>query len=207
MGWGMPFFGLFPLLVLVALIVGGVLFARSLRRPQGSGRSPPASALDILNARYARGEIARAEYLQARADIGAPPAPGAPPMSYYFAKTLAAGFDEAVRRTVEALKAEGFGVITEIDVKNTFKAKLGIDFRNYRILGACNPTLAHEALLIEDKVGAMLPCNVVVQDRGAGETEVAAIDPVASMQAIDNPKLKVAAEQVRERLRRVIDRL
>lgn len=128
-------------------------------------------------------------------------------MSYYFAKTLAADFDEAVRRTVEALKAEGFGVITEIDVKTTFKSKLDVDFRNYRILGACNPTLAHEALLIEDKVGTMLPCNVVVQDRGAGATEVAAIDPVASMQAIDNPRLKLAAEQVREKLRRAIDQL
>ena len=128
-------------------------------------------------------------------------------MSYYFAKTLAADFDAAVLRTVEALKAEGFGVITEIDVKNTFKAKLGIDFRNYRILGACNPGLAHEALQLEDKVGTMLPCNVVVQDRGSGATEVAAIDPVASMLAIDNPRLKEAAEQVRERLKRVIDRL
>ena len=128
-------------------------------------------------------------------------------MSYYFAKTLAADFDEAVQRTVDALKAEGFGVITEIDVKTTFKAKLGVDFRNYRILGACNPALAHEALQLEDKVGTMLPCNVVVQDHGPGETEVAAIDPVASMQAIDNPRLKLAAEQVRDRLKRVVDRL
>lgn len=128
-------------------------------------------------------------------------------MSYYFAKTLAADFDEAVRRTVEMLKAEGFGVITEIDVKNTFKTKLGVDFRNYRILGACNPKLAHEALLLEDKVGTMLPCNVVVQTLETGETEVAAVNPVASMQAIDNPKLKQAAEEVGERLRRVIARL
>ncbi len=84
-------------------------------------------------------------------------------MSYYFNKLLAVPFDEAVRRTTEALKREGFGIITEIDVKQTLKAKIGIDFRNYRILGACNPKLAHEALQLEDKIGTMLPCNVVIQ--------------------------------------------
>ena len=128
-------------------------------------------------------------------------------MSYYFAKTLAVGFDEAVRRTAEALKHEGFGIITEIDVKDTFKKKINVEFRSYRILGACNPTLAHEALQIEDKVGTMLPCNVVVQDIGGGRTEVAAIDPVASMQAIDNPRLKLAAERVQAKLRKVVDSL
>ena len=127
-------------------------------------------------------------------------------MSYYFAKTLSAGFDDAVRRTVEALQQEGFGIITEINVTNTFKQKLGVEFRNYRILGACNPKLAHMALEVEDKVGTMLPCNVVVQDADGG-TEVAAIDPVASMQAIDNPRLKQAAAEVQAKLRKVIDRL
>ena len=125
-------------------------------------------------------------------------------MTYYFAKTLVAGFDDAVRRTTEALKQEGFGIITEIDVKETLKKKINVDFRNYRILGACNPTLAHEALQIEDKVGTMLPCNVVVQDLGNGRSEVAAIDPVASMQAIDNPRLRQAAERVQELLKKVI---
>jgi len=125
-------------------------------------------------------------------------------MAYYFSKTLPVGFDEAVRRTTEALKQQGFGIITEIDVKETFKKKLGIDFRNYRILGACNPTLAHEALNLEDKIGTMLPCNVVVQDAPDGATEIAAIDPVASMLAIENPLLKQAAERVRERLEKVI---
>jgi uncharacterized protein (DUF302 family) len=128
-------------------------------------------------------------------------------MSYYFAKTLELGFDEAVRRTIEGLKQEGFGLITEIDVKETFKKKINVDFRSYRILGACNPTLAHEALQLEDKVGTMLPCNVVVQDVGGGRTEVAAIDPVASMQAIANPRLKQAAEQVGVKLKKVIDGL
>jgi uncharacterized protein (DUF302 family) len=126
-------------------------------------------------------------------------------MPYYFAKTLEVGFDEAAKRTVDALKREGFGIITEIDVKDTFKKKINADFRNYRILGACNPKLAHEALQLEDKVGTMLPCNVVVQDAGPGRTEVAAIDPVASMQAIENPRLKEAAERVRARLKSVID--
>jgi len=125
-------------------------------------------------------------------------------MAYYFRKTLPVGFDEAVRRTTEALKQQGFGIITEIDVKETFKKKLGIDFRNYRILGACNPTLAHEALNLEDKIGTMLPCNVVVQDAPDDSTEIAAIDPVASMLAIENPLLKQAAERVRERLEKAI---
>lgn len=128
-------------------------------------------------------------------------------MSYYFAKTLLMGFDEAVRRTIEALKQEGFGIITEIDVKDTFKKKINVDFRSYRILGACNPALAHEALQIEDKVGTVLPCNVVAQDAGDGKTEVAAIDPVASMQAIENPKLRQAAAGIQAKLRHVIETL
>ena len=129
------------------------------------------------------------------------------PMSYYFAKTLSVDFEDAVRRTTEALKQEGFGIITEIDVKDTFKKKINVNFRNYRILGACNPTLAHEALQLEDKVGTMLPCNVVVHDIGGGRTEVAAIDPVASMQAIANAALKRAAERVGAKLKKVIEGL
>lgn len=128
-------------------------------------------------------------------------------MSYYFAKTLATGFEDAVRRTTEILRQECFGIITEVDVKDTFKKKINIDFRSYRILGACNPTLAHEALQIEDKVGTMLPCNVVVQDIGGGQTEVAAIDPVASMRAIGNPRLREAAARVQRMLRKVIESL
>ncbi|MCP5386039.1 MAG: DUF302 domain-containing protein [Novosphingobium sp.] len=126
-------------------------------------------------------------------------------MSYYCAKTLETDFESAVRRATEALKQEGFGIITQIDVRETFKNKIGVDFRDYRILGACNPQLAHEALQIEDKVGTMLPCNVVVQDLGSGKVEIAAIDPVASMMAIDNPQLTRAAEQVREKLRRAVE--
>ena len=125
-------------------------------------------------------------------------------MSYYLGKVLPIVFDEAVTRTIDALKKEGFGVLTEIDVKETLKKKIGVDFPSYRILGACNPALAYEALKLESKVGTMLPCNVVVRDAGNGQTEVAAVDPVASMQAIDNPELKRAAEQVRAKLERVI---
>lgn len=128
-------------------------------------------------------------------------------MSHYFSKTLATDFDDAVERVTEALKREGFGIITEIDVKDTFRKKIGVDFRDYRILGACNPALAHEALMVEDKVGTMLPCNVIVQALDGRAVEVAAIDPVASMQAIDNPRLKSTAEGVRTRLRKVIDGL
>jgi len=128
-------------------------------------------------------------------------------MSYYFAKTLPVSFEKAVEKTTDALKQQGFGIISEIDVGQTFKSKIGVDFRNYRILGACNPKLAHEALQLEDKIGTMLPCNAVLQDVGKGRTEVAAIDPVASMAAVDNPRLKEAALRVQAMLRKVIDTL
>ena len=125
-------------------------------------------------------------------------------MSYYFSTTLTASFADAVARTVDALKAEGFGVITEIDVQKTLQEKIGVTFRKYRILGACNPKLAHEALELEDKIGTILPCNVVVQELADGTVEVAAIDPVASMQAVDNPRLKDAAAEVAQKLKRAI---
>jgi uncharacterized protein (DUF302 family) len=128
-------------------------------------------------------------------------------MTYYFSKRLPVGFDEAVQRTTQALQREGFGIITEIDVQQTLKKKINVDFRPYRILGACNPALAHEALKLEDKVGTMLPCNVVVQGTSSGEVEVAAIDPVASMQAIENPALLEKAQAVRAKLEKVIDSL
>ena len=128
-------------------------------------------------------------------------------MSYYFAKTVPLGFEEAARHTAEVLKQQGFGIITEIDVKQTLKAKIGVDFRNYRILGACNPKLAHEALELEDKIGTMLPCNVVVQEISSNRTEISAIDPVASMAAVDNPRLKEAARHVQTLLQKAVDAL
>lgn len=128
-------------------------------------------------------------------------------MSYYIATTVQFPFDGAVEAAEAALAEEGFGVISRIDIQATLKAKIGIDFRPYTILGACNPKLAYEALQLEDKVGTMLPCNVVVQDMGAGRTEIAAVDPVASMQAIQNSQLASAASEVRAKLQRVIDSL
>jgi uncharacterized protein (DUF302 family) len=128
-------------------------------------------------------------------------------MSYYFSKTLAMSFDEAIIKVTEELKKEGFGIITEIDVKETLKKKLNVDFKKYRILGACNPSFAYQALEAEDKIGTMLPCNVIVQEISEGKTEVAAIDPIASMQAIENPKLRNVAQQVQSKLKKVIDSL
>lgn len=128
-------------------------------------------------------------------------------MTYYLSRRLETSFDEAVERVTDALKDEGFGVLTDIDVKATMKKKLDLDFRNYRILGACNPPFAHKALEIEDKIGTMLPCNVIVQDLGEGQVEVAAIDPLASMQAVENPGLKEIAAAVRDKLARVVENL
>lgn len=124
--------------------------------------------------------------------------------SYYYARTLDLPPDEVEARLREELDKEDFGVLTEIDVKATLKKKLDVDFRPYKILGACNPPFAHKALEAESKIGTMLPCNVIVQARD-GQTEVAAVDPVASMQAIDNADLQPIAEEIRDRLQRVID--
>ena len=128
-------------------------------------------------------------------------------MRYYFSKTLAASFDAAIDRVVEVLKQEGFGILTEIDVRDKMQEKLGREFRNYRILGACNPPFAWQALQVEDKIGTMLPCNVIVQELAPGEVEVAAIDPLASMLAVDNPALREIGVQVRTRLQKVVDSL
>ena len=126
-------------------------------------------------------------------------------MDYYIARTVTAGFDDTLTRTVAALKKEGFGVLTEIDVAATLKEKLGVDFRKYRILGACNPPLAHKALTAEDKIGVMLPCNVIVQELGSGQTEIAAIDPRAAMERVGNLALGAIAAEVADRLRRVVE--
>lgn len=128
-------------------------------------------------------------------------------MSYYFSKTLDTTFEDAIEKTTEALKEEGFGVLTEIDIKATLKKKLDVDFRKYQILGACNPPLAHKALTAEDQIGLMLPCNVIVQEHENGAVEVSAVDPVASMQAIENDELGEVAQKVRDLLKKVIDSL
>jgi len=128
-------------------------------------------------------------------------------MSYHFSKTLTLTFDAAVAHVTAALQREGFGILTDIDVKATMKKKLDVDFRNYRILGACNPPLAHKALQLEDKIGTMLPCNVILQYAGPGKVEVSAVDPVASMMAIRNPQLADVASTVQAKLKAVIDGL
>ena len=126
-------------------------------------------------------------------------------MGFTISTSLDSSFDAAIARTTAALKAEGFGILTEIDVRATMKAKLGIEnFPNYRILGACNPPIAHAALAAEPDIGVMLPCNVIVRETAPGQVEIAAIDPVAAMSAIGNPKLTELAGTVGEKLRRAI---
>ncbi len=128
-------------------------------------------------------------------------------MEYYFSKTLNESFDEAVKLTTEALKNEGFGVISEINMHEKLKEKLGVDFKRYRILGACNPPLAYRALQAEEKIGTMLPCNVLVIEQGKNKIEIAAVNPVASMQAITNAALGDVALEVTNKLKKVIDNL
>jgi len=128
-------------------------------------------------------------------------------MEYYFNKTIVGSFDDAVQKVTEALKAEGFGILTEIDIKATLKKKLDVDFYNYKILGACNPPFAYKALLAEDKIGTMLPCNVIVQEKTAGVVEVSAIDPTASMQSVENEDLNAIASEISGRLQKVIQQL
>ncbi len=125
-------------------------------------------------------------------------------MKYYFEKTTDYTFEEAVEKVTEELKKEGFGVLTEINIHEKLKEKLGVDFRNYRILGACNPAFAFKALQEEDKIGTMLPCNVIVQELENGKTEIAAVDPIASMQSVGNEKLASVANEVQQKLKQVI---
>ncbi len=128
-------------------------------------------------------------------------------MSYHFSKIVDMPFDDVIENVTEELKKEGFGILTEIDVKATLKKKLDIDFRRYQILGACNPQYAYKALLAEEKIGTMLPCNVVVQEYDDGRVEVSAVDPMASMQAVENPSLAGVAQDIRQKLKQVINNI
>jgi uncharacterized protein (DUF302 family) len=128
-------------------------------------------------------------------------------MSYTLTKITSLSFDEAIAKVIEELKKEGFGILTDIDVKATLKNKLNVDFRQYRILGACNPPFAYQALQKEDKVGTMLPCNVVVQEKENNTVEISAVDPVALMQAIKNESLLDIAQQIQSKLKAVIDNI
>jgi len=125
-------------------------------------------------------------------------------MSYYFSKKIKGSFAVVLERVTSSLKKEGFGILTEIDVQETLKKKLDVEFQKYIILGACNPPFAYKALLAENKIGTMLPCNVIVQEKEDGEVEVAAVDPVASMKAVDNPELLEIAKQIQEKLKNVV---
>lgn len=126
-------------------------------------------------------------------------------MKYYFSKSISGDFNATIEKVTVELKKEGFGVLTEIDVQETLKKKLDVDFKKYMILGACNPTFAYRALQAEDKIGVMLPCNIIVEEQANGKVEVSAVNPVASMQAIENPELISIANQISEKLRKVID--
>ena len=125
-------------------------------------------------------------------------------MSYYISTTYNGSFDEAIEKATAELKKEGFGILTEIDVKETLKKKLDVDFKKYRILGACNPSMAHKALTTEDKIGTMLPCNVIVEEHEDGTVEISAVDPLASMQVVDNDELQLIAKEVKEMLAKVV---
>jgi len=128
-------------------------------------------------------------------------------MKYYFNKTIKGTFEEVIDKVTQGLKDEGFGILTEIDVTATLKEKLDIDYKKYRILGACNPPYAHKALEAEDKIGTMLPCNVIVQEIEEGNIEVAAVNPMASMQAVENKKLNKVAEEITDKLEKIIKKL
>jgi uncharacterized protein (DUF302 family) len=126
-------------------------------------------------------------------------------MSYYFSKILNVSFDKAIEKATEELQKEGFGILTEIDVKATMKKKLDVDYPNYKILGSCNPPFAHKALQAEPLIGTMLPCNVIVRETKDGQVEVAAVDPIASMQSIQNPSLGEIAQEVQVKLKKVVE--
>lgn len=158
---------------------------------------------EILDRRYADGEISKEEYEERKRVINSKNKN----MNYYFNKTINGIFEEVIDRVTQALKEEGFGILTEIDIKETLKKKLDVDFKKYRILGACNPPYAHKALLTEDKIGTMLPCNVIVQEIEAGVIEVAAVNPMGSMQAVDNDALKGIAQEITLKLENVIEKL
>jgi len=128
-------------------------------------------------------------------------------MEYYFSKTVDESFDNAIQKVTETLKADGFGILTEIDIKATLRKKLDVDFYNYKILGVCNPPFAYKALLTEDKIGTMLPCNVIIQEKVKGQVEVSAVNPSASMLSIENKDLQAIAIEIGAGLKKVIGHL
>ena len=159
--------------------------------------------IDILKERLVNSEISMEEYEEQKRNIKSK----IKPMKYYFNKTIKGTFEEVIEKVTEGLKEEGFGILTEIDVTATLRKKLDVDFKKYRILGACNPPYAHKALQAEDKIGTMLPCNVIVQEVQEGVIEVAAVNPMASMMAVDNKQLMEIADEITAKLKNVIEKL
>ena len=159
--------------------------------------------IKILKERFINSEISKEEYEEQKRNIKAK----IKLMNYYFNKTIKGTFEEVIEKVTEGLKEEGFGILTEIDVTETLKKKLDVDYKKYRILGACNPPYAHKALQAEDKIGTMLPCNVIVQEVEVGVIEVAAVNPMASMMAVDNKQLMKIADEITAKLKNVIEKL
>ena len=159
--------------------------------------------IDILKESFINSEISMEEYEEQKRNIKSK----IKPMKYYFNKTIKGTFEEVIEKVTEGLKEEGFGILTEIDVTATLRKKLDVDFKKYRILGACNPPYAHKALQAEDKIGTMLPCNVIVQEVQEGVIEVAAVNPMASMMAVDNKQLMEIADEITAKLKNVIEKL
>ena len=159
--------------------------------------------IDILKESFINSEISMEEYEEQKRNIKSK----IKPMEYYFNKTIKGTFEEVIEKVTEGLKEEEFGILTEIDVTATLRKKLDVDFKKYRILGACNPPYAHKALQAEDKIGTMLPCNVIVQEVQEGVIEVAAVNPMASMMAVDNKQLMEIADEITAKLKNVIEKL
>ena len=159
--------------------------------------------IKILKERFINSEISKEEYEEQKRNIKAK----IKLMNYYFNKTIKGTFEEVIEKVTEGLKEEGFGILTEIDVTETLKKKLDVNYKKYRILGACNPPYAHNALQAEDKIGTMLPCNIIVQEVEVGVIEVAAVNPMASMMAVDNKQLMKIADEITAKLKNVIEKL
>jgi uncharacterized protein (DUF302 family) len=187
-------------IIVLPAIAFGIVFYLDKNGNRGRKR---ITTIDILENRFINGEISMEEYEEQKRNIKSK----IKLMNYYFNKTIKGTFEEVIEKVTEELKEEGFGILTEIDVTETLKKKLDVDFKKYRILGACNAPYAHKALQAEDKIGTMLPCNVIVQEVEEGVIEVAAVNPMASMMAVDNKQMIKIADEITAKLKNVIEKL
>ncbi len=186
--------------IVLPVIAFGIVFYIDKNGNRGRKR---IITIDILENRFINGEISKEEYEEQKRNIKSK----IKTMNYYFNKTIKGTFEEVIEKVTEGLKEEGFGILTEIDIQKTLKKKLDVDFKKYKILGACNPPFAYKALEAEDKIGTMLPCNVIVQEIESGIIEVAAVNPMASMQAVNNEALNKIASEITAMLEDVIKKL